>query len=505
MYILKKKFNVLVLMVNIFLLLLLITGNTLACTCAICPPGTTKDGSMIFAKSGQRPNEEAFFLANYPGGTHAPGEMVKIFAPNAPDVILGEIPQASITYAVRGDQAYDKWGFEEGMNEWGVTIGNVAVRHNLNEEDVAERDAALDPDRPMISTNWDILRLALERGKTAREAVKVAIDIKMNYGMHTASSHAYAIVDEDEAWILELPPHGYIAWRIPDDLPVAFTNIPTIRTDYDIISPNLISDAIKNGWHKEGDEFDFSFSYMSGDDYTPRNEIKRARVEGLIYAENGNLDVQYIMDVMRDTRKDDWSEPRFMPQHFYRLVDETTPSSSTAGTVVAHLRKDLPDSIKHLYWRAVASPKTSVFTPLYWGADVPEEWEYMALNEFDPKSPWWAFDVLDRMSRVNYEVFNPIVANVWKSVEERNVRQAHLIEKQVIKLTEEGKNVEVTKLLSDFHRENLDREWNIAKGLAKALQELYKVYPGRIISFYDYDSSNIKAGLMDLFEMDLYE
>jgi len=510
MFQLKKLFTVLTI-VNILLLLAFVTGVALAdCTTAICPPGTTKDGSIIWAKSGQRPHEESFFLANTPRATHAPGETVHLI-PHVPreDRVYAEIPQAPITYAVRADMAYNKTGYEEGMNEWGVSMGNFAMRARYDAELYAERDAALDPNRPVFVDQYEIMICTLERAKTAREGIEIMIDLEMKYGPHKGSQQAYVICDPDEAWVIQFPAHGYIAWRLPDDQVLAFTNIACIRTDYDVISPNLISDAIKMGWHKEGDEFDFAFSYMGGDaedTYTPRNEVKRARVQGLLDAKTGEIDVAYVMAIMRDHREGDWLEPRFMPSHFYRLVDETTPTSSTAGTMVAHLRKGLPDSIANVYWRALASPRTSVFTPLYWGGDIPEEYEYMATTEFDEKCPWWAFDVLDRMSRANYEVFNPIIRTVWESLEERYFRETHLIEKQVIELTKAGKDAEVKQMLTDFHRNNLEREWNIAKGLAYALQELHNVYPGRIISFYepDNEASNINAGLMDLWTADLY-
>lgn len=494
MYLFKKKFFKILLIVNVILIFVLSTGSALACNIAIATGKATKDGSVILAKASNRPNEECQWMVSYPGGEHQDGETVKC--------TWLEIPQAPVTYAVRGGQMHWQWGFEQGMNEFGVAAGNVAV-HYRNGTPEASHEAL---------TGMDILRLALERSKTAAEAVQTMIDLYEQYGQHGATSatsmstycNAYGIADSNEAWVLELPPNGYIAYKIPDGETYAVQNISMIESEYDIIAPNIIPDAIEAGWHEEGEEFNFAFSYMAGDDYDGRCAIKLDNLNYLLKEGYGNIDPAYMMEILRDRREDNWLSPRFLPHHFYRNMDETSPGASTAHTMVAHLRKDLPESIANVYWFAMASTNTSPFSSLYWGGQVPEEYN-IGGTEFDPNSPWWIYDVLDRMSRKNHDVFTNVVRSVWKPVEEQNFRQANMIEKEVINLINEGKTDEIEKLLSDFHRSEMEHQLNIAKGTAKALQELHKVYPGQIIGFYDYDSSNIQAGLMDLFEMDLYE
>jgi len=492
MYFLNKKCFVVLLIVAVVVIFSLITGNVFAqCNMAIATGKATKDGSNILAKNSTR-GDDCQWLAKYPGGTHEAGEMVKCS--------WIEIPQAPITYAVTGGQPWWGYGFEQGMNEFGVSAGNVAV-HYRSGAPVASKESL---------TGMDLLRLALERGKTASEAVQVLIDLYQKYGgnglCHPTAGwiycSAYAFVDPNEAWVVELPLNGYIAYKLPKDGVYGMSNIVMIETQYDIISPNLIQDAIDQGWHEEGEEFNFAYSYLAGDAYDDKSEVKLERVRGLLKENSGNIDPFVMAEIFKDRKEGDWLETRFMPYQFQRNLDETNASQANAGTMIAHLRKGLPDSIANVYWYGIGSGCASPVTPIYWGGTVPEEY-CNGEDVFDSNSPWWVFHILYRMSLKNYDAFSNVVKSVWKPVEEQNFREAAMLEKKVIKLTDEGKDEEIKKLLTDFHRSEMNNQLNIAKGTAKALQELYKVYPGRMISVYpNYESMNIRAGVPDLFEID---
>lgn len=153
-----------------------------------------------------------------------------------------------------------------GANEKGVVIGNEAVWTQMGgKEDLQEKLLGM-----------DLLRLGLERGGTAKEAMEVITNLLERYGQGGpcseqlgGSSFAYhnsfLIADPIEAWVLETAGKVWAAELIKE----GFRNISnqlTIRKNITLHSSNMKEIAIeKNLWSKDsGDEFDFAkvFSFQ---------------------------------------------------------------------------------------------------------------------------------------------------------------------------------------------------------------------------------------------------
>jgi len=108
---------------------------------------STKSGNVIFAKNSDRPLGESQPLCLFEAKDYPDQELLSC--------TYISIPQVSRTYKVLGSKPYWIWGFEHGMNEWGVAIGNEAVWSREEEE----RENGL--------LGMDLVRLGLERSKTA--------------------------------------------------------------------------------------------------------------------------------------------------------------------------------------------------------------------------------------------------------------------------------------------------------------------------------------------------
>lgn len=133
--------------------------------CAL--PPVTRDHSVILAKSSDCEVNEAQYIYRIPAQNHGPGDVFR-----AAHIV---IPQVAQTYDAVISRSFWTWGGELGINEHGLAVGNEAVYSNV----VPECDG-------LVVT--DMLRLALERASTAREAIDVIGSLVRQYGQGGTAS-----------------------------------------------------------------------------------------------------------------------------------------------------------------------------------------------------------------------------------------------------------------------------------------------------------------------------
>ena len=183
----------------------------MACTNLIVGKKASADGSVMctyncdgFGFSGS--------LFHSPAGQHALGEKIAIhgWGPSHEGQFVDQVPY---TYNVVGL-----------MNEHQVTIVESTFDGRL---ELQNRNGLLD--------YFSLMRLALQRSSTAREAIKCMAELVEKYG-YNSTGESITICDPNEAWIMEIVGKGpdqkgavWVALRIPDDCICAHANLSRIR------------------------------------------------------------------------------------------------------------------------------------------------------------------------------------------------------------------------------------------------------------------------------------
>ncbi len=145
---------------------------------------------VLFAKNSDREVNEPQVLFWQPRRNHLEGELLKC--------TYITIPQVRETYAILISKPTWMWGAEMGTNEFGVTIGNEAVFTNQ-------------PYAKTGLTGMDLLRLALERSTSAKQACETIIQLIEIYGQggncgfrkNIYYHNSFIVADPYEAYVLE--------------------------------------------------------------------------------------------------------------------------------------------------------------------------------------------------------------------------------------------------------------------------------------------------------------
>lgn len=147
---------------------------------------------MVLAKNSDRDPNEAQLWTWAPAADHAPGDRLC--------TTYVDLPQVARTHAVVLSRPWWMWGAEMGANEHGVTIGNEAV--------FTKEPTSLEPGL----LGMDLLRLALERATSARDAVEVVVSLLEEHGQSGSCSRAhprftyhnsFLVTDRQQAFVLE--------------------------------------------------------------------------------------------------------------------------------------------------------------------------------------------------------------------------------------------------------------------------------------------------------------
>ena len=353
----------------------------IACDSLVALASASADGATLFAKNSDRPADECQPLQQLPRATHAVGTRLRC--------TYIEIPQVAETARLIGSRPFWCWGFEHGLNEHGVAIGNHSV-------------FTKDPVSGLGLIGMDLVRLGLERGRTATEAVAVITGLLEQYGQGGSGygdkqwpyHNSFLIADRRAAFVLETSDRHWAVRRVLDVGSVS--NHLTIGADWDALSDGAIEHAIAAGWWPEETDERFNFAAAYRDSSVVPDVVSSGRHQrtcALLDAGKGSLSVGTLKLALRDHYDRQTPAGNHTPAdpQYFSVCMHAEPVGTTTASMAARLPATSDEPL--VYWASLGSPCIGVFLPLYLDADIPAVL-CRGSQQAAPDAAWWQFKAL---------------------------------------------------------------------------------------------------------------
>ena len=411
-----------------------------------------------------------------PAADHTKGSMRKIIDGDT-NHYLGEIAEAEHTYAVMGY-----------INEHQLAI---------TETTFGGREELVDPKG--VIDYVSLMQIALQRAKTAREAIKVMTSLVAEYG-YASEGESFSIADPNEVWILEMIGKGpnekgavWVAVRIPDDCIACHANQSRIHQfnmkdkDNVLYAKDVVSFAKKKGFFSgKGTDFSFSDAYAPADfgairycetrvwsffnrwvdgmsrylDYVDGKHIGKSEVMPLYFKPKCLLSLHDVMNSMRDhyentpfdIRYDIGAGPYDAPYRPTPLAwdfngkkffnERPISTQQTAGTYVIQLRASLPNAVGGVVWYGNDDPNMVAYTPIYCSAmKAPACYDAKEADDvtFSWNSAFWVENWVSNMTYPRYSQLFPSVESARNELEQKFLSQQVATEERAVALLSEDK------------------------------------------------------------------
>ncbi len=424
-----------------------------ACTSFLVGKNASTDGSVMITYSM---DSFGMFtsLQYFPAADHPVGTMRRIVDGDT-NHYLGDIPEATHTYAVMG---------------------------NINEHQLAIMETTFGGREELVDTTGiidyvSLMTLGLQRAKTAREAIKVMTELVEKYG-YASSGESFSIADPNEAWILEMIGKGgkekgavWVAVRIPDDAIACHANQSRIH-QFDmkdknnvIASKDVISFARKMGFFTGKDkDFSFSAAYSPADfsairfcearvwsfynkwvdgmdkylEYAKGYAIDTATPMPLYFTPKKKLSLKDVMTSMRDhyegtyfdTQSDLTAGIFDMPYRPSPLTwkyedkkyfnERPISTQQACATMIAQLRSNMPNEIGGVLWWGNDEANMIAYVPVYCSAtEAPACFADPTASDvnFSWNSAFWVCNWVANMTYPRYSQIFPAVEQKREEIE----------------------------------------------------------------------------------------
>ncbi len=504
----------------------------LACTTTLTGKDASIDGSVMVSHSDDGLSDPR--LIHVPAMDHEPGAMRPVFYTHCalgfkaewggtetqrlvtdtrgpgydspglpPSVPLGAIPQVAHTYGY-----FDaNYGL---MNEHQLAIGECTDKAKVHPEPAPGK---------RIFYSAELSRVALERCKTARQAVLLMGELIAEYGYY-GTGETLLVADPDEGWVMEMCGYDmdgengvWVAQRVPDNGFFVAANqfrIREIRQGAEdmLYSDNIFDVAKEKGWWKPEDgPLDWTRVYGDGEFHHPYYSLRRVwRAQSLIAPSldlpawvEGPFTTTYPFAIVPDHKlgvadvaavhRDNYEGTEFdlttglaagpfgNPNRFEGRAESVAQGKLPVKgaferplniyrcvySYVTQVRGGLPDAIGGVLWYGPDRPATAVLMPFYAGAlDLPDSLQTADALIFNQASMWTAFNYVANYAMLKYSFMIKDIHAVRDKFEAASLGGQEELEAKALALWNQGKKDEARTLLtghSDQYAAQVLKDW----------------------------------------------
>lgn len=470
-------------------------NNISACTNFLITKGATVDGSTMisYAADSHLLYGELYY---WPAADYPEGSWLDVYEWDT-GKYLGKIKQVAHTYNVVGN-----------MNEFQVAIGETTFG---GRKELLYGSGMID--------YGSLIYIALQRSKTAREAIKVMTGLVEEYG-YSSEGESFSISDANEAWIMEMISKGkddkgavWVARRIPDGYISGHANQARIRTfplnnpEDCLYAKDIVRFAKNKGWYK-GKDKNFSFT----DVFAPINyealrfcearvwsgfrkvNSKMDKYEDYAIGDNAKnvmplwvkpdkkLSLQDVMGLMRDhfegtpldMTKDIGAGAFNNPYRWRPLTwkvdgveycnERAISTQQTGFSFIAQSRSWIPNPIGGIIWFGVDDASSTVYTPMYTCiTKVPKAFAVGngSLMDFTSDAAFWVFNQVSNFAYTRYNTIHPEIEKAQQELENKYIAYTNAMDLAAADLFKKDKDMAVNMLTeySNNQGNNTLKEW----------------------------------------------
>lgn len=472
----------------------------LGCDTGVALPDVTKSGYTILGKNSDRRISESQRLELHPGQLLEANALLQLEHRN--------IPQIRQVYSTLGVGPYWCWGYEEGMNEHCVAVGNEAISTKTNREEASAYKAGRSPEPGLLG--MDIVRLTLERSKSAAEAVVWIGRLVEKYGQFGSSyvgednSHgydnSYMVADTAEAWVVETYGKHWTALKLLKGS-WAISNEPCITTKWDACDSAVVSYAVEKGWWSADSvgEFNAALAYTNFHFPAELSYSRARRFRQLLVEGEGSIDIAWFKRILRDHYENTFrADATFNPTipGLTTICMHASPSGSTWGHTASSAIFVLPpvNSGKlPVMWWCAAPPCNSLYVPVFLqGKQLPAMVDSVGtagkkviapnkatVDEYSTDSYWWEFKRLCDLTKGDeigstWSQRHPMVRETFDKLENKFSKNLASVEREAGILIEKQDMQGVELILSSFTESCFKESMNTVRYLQKEVVQYGK-------------------------------
>ncbi len=516
-----------VLRIFLVFLLLLLAGipTVIGCTTFVVTKEASADGSVFVGHTNDgfgpglvyhQIREDMVSFRHVPAKDHPAGSMRKIvYDPNSGGEFLGEAPASGAETVVIGEIPEVNHTYAYITGSYGIINEHQLMTGECT--DYAKIHPGAEKEKRIFYSS-ELSNIALERCKTAREAVILIGQLIDTYGYY-GTGETLIFADPNDAWVIEMcggTPNGlggyWAAEQINQGEVFVAANEFRIRelsaeNPLQIFSQNLTIDAGKMGWWNQTDgPLDWAKVFGIGEYSHPYYSQSRVwRIFDRLapslqlspYVE-GPFSTAYPFSITPDTPVNLTRALSLFRDHYEGTVfDLTTPpaggpfgdpyrvwgpydlhdtpyegelkpgawarpiSTDPCGySYICQGRSTLPDPIGGVCWLGLSSPSETCYVPFYAGiTHLPRQYLHGSHWEFDLNTAFWPYEILQNWARLMYNQIAPEIKAEQDRIEGVAIAMQPVIEAEAEKrytVSEES----ARQYLTDYSNEAANRTLN---------------------------------------------